>query len=202
MQRRKYMNPGPNFVWHIDGYDKLSRYGICIHGAVDGFSRKIIWLQAYHTNKDPRVIAGYFMESVGIENKCPQRIRADRGTENGHVEQMQKFLRRNHTDSYAGEKAFLYGTSTANQRIESMWGMVRKQGIQYWMNLFQSLLDDGKFDGGYLDRELIRFCFLDVIQATLDDIRSTWNRHRLLNSGRPWIMHTMPSILRDKEFCS
>ncbi len=59
----------------------------------------------------------------------------------------------------------MYGTRTANQRIESMWGIVRKQGIQYWMNLFQSLLDDGTFDGGYLDRKLIRFCFLDMIQV-------------------------------------
>ena len=95
LQRRQYLNPGPNFVWHIDGYDKLSRYGICIHGCVDGFSRAIIWLKAYYTNHDPRVVASYFT--------CPQRVRADRGTENGHVEQMQMFLRRNHADDYAGD---------------------------------------------------------------------------------------------------
>ena len=88
LQRRRYLNPGPNFVWHIDGYDKLSRYGICIHGCVDGFSRAIIWLKAYYTNHDPRVIASYFMECVQVKNTCPQRARADRGTENGHVEQM------------------------------------------------------------------------------------------------------------------
>ena len=25
LRRRSYMNPGPNFAWHVDGYDKLKR---------------------------------------------------------------------------------------------------------------------------------------------------------------------------------
>lgn len=31
-----YINQGPNFVWHVDGYDKLSPYGLDIHGCIDG----------------------------------------------------------------------------------------------------------------------------------------------------------------------
>lgn len=27
---------GPNHIWHLDGYDKLSPYGLAIHGCVDG----------------------------------------------------------------------------------------------------------------------------------------------------------------------
>ena len=30
---------GPNYVWHIDGYDKLKPFGIAISGCIDGFSR-------------------------------------------------------------------------------------------------------------------------------------------------------------------
>lgn len=37
--RRHYVNPGPNFMWHIDGNDKLKPYGFAIHGCIDGFSR-------------------------------------------------------------------------------------------------------------------------------------------------------------------
>ena len=39
LRRRSYANPGTNFRWHIDGYDKLKPYGFPIHGAIDGFSR-------------------------------------------------------------------------------------------------------------------------------------------------------------------
>ena len=45
LKRRQYVNPGPNFAWHIDGYDKLKPYGFAIHGAIDGFSRRILWLE-------------------------------------------------------------------------------------------------------------------------------------------------------------
>ena len=37
---RMYTNPGPNFAWHVDGYDKLKPYGFPIHGCVDGLSRR------------------------------------------------------------------------------------------------------------------------------------------------------------------
>jgi len=40
--RRKYQANGPNFLWHIDGYDKLKPFGCCIHGTIDGFSRGIM----------------------------------------------------------------------------------------------------------------------------------------------------------------
>ena len=29
-------NKGPNYIWHIDGYDKLSPFGLTIHGCIDG----------------------------------------------------------------------------------------------------------------------------------------------------------------------
>lgn len=44
-RRRKYKVPGPNHIWHIDGYDKLTPYGFPIHGAIDGYSRNVIWLK-------------------------------------------------------------------------------------------------------------------------------------------------------------
>ena len=28
---------GPNYVWHMDRYDKLSPYGLAIHGCIDGY---------------------------------------------------------------------------------------------------------------------------------------------------------------------
>ena len=33
----------------IDSYDKLKPYGIGINGCIDGFSRHIMWMEAYTT---------------------------------------------------------------------------------------------------------------------------------------------------------
>jgi len=166
LRRRVYSIKGPNSVWHIDGYDKLSRYGIKIHGCIDGFSRQIIWLKAGVSNKNPNIIAHYYIESIRKYGVYPRRVRADMGTENVHVETIQKFLRRNQGDEHASEKSFLYGKSIYNQRIESLWGIIRRQGIQFWMNFFQELTEDGFYDGEYLDQEISRFCFLRLVQVT------------------------------------
>ena len=57
--RRRYICPGPNYVWHIDGYDKLKPFGFAIHGAIDSFSRRILWLEVGRSNNNPDIIAMY-----------------------------------------------------------------------------------------------------------------------------------------------
>ena len=42
LRRRIYTCKKPNYIWHIDGYDKLKPYGFCIHGAIDGYTRRIL----------------------------------------------------------------------------------------------------------------------------------------------------------------
>ncbi|XP_041362210.1 uncharacterized protein LOC121378197 [Gigantopelta aegis] len=93
---RNYYSKGPNALWHMDGYDKIKPYGICIHGCVDGFSRAIIWLHASTTNNNPKVITSYFIDAVKRLKGCPERIRSDKT-----VEQLQKFLRWEHTDRFS-----------------------------------------------------------------------------------------------------
>ena len=41
LKRRKYNSSGPNYCWHVDGNDKQKPFGFPIHGAVDGYSRRV-----------------------------------------------------------------------------------------------------------------------------------------------------------------
>lgn len=167
LKRRRYVSPGPNFVWHVDSYDKLKPYGIAINGCLDGYSRYVVWLEASTTNSDPKVIASYFMTAVERRKGCPMRLRTDLGTENSYIKTMQMFLRREHADAFAGEKSYIAGASTHNQRIEWFWGLLRKQMAQFYMDLFSDLSLNGSdlFCGDLLDRNLIQFCFMDLIQV-------------------------------------
>ena len=162
--RRRYYSKGPNFMWHMDSYDKLRPYGIAINGCIDGFSRYIIWLEANYTASDPKVVGGYFISSIDELNGCPNSIRADRGTENVVVEQMQNFLHgtlgTNDTSDH-----FMYGRSTANQRIENWWCFLRRQCTEFWMSFFQELKQSGLFNGERMEQELIRFVFTEIIQV-------------------------------------
>ncbi|XP_074034643.1 uncharacterized protein [Leptinotarsa decemlineata] len=92
LRRRQYFNKGPNYLWHVDSYDKLKPFGICINGCIDGFSRHIIWLRAGITSSDPKVIGGYFLDGIKMIGGCPETLRCDMGTENTCIEKIQKSL--------------------------------------------------------------------------------------------------------------
>ena len=162
IRRRNYFAKGPNYVWHVDGYDKLKPYGLCIHGSIDGYSRRIIWLNVYHTNNDPQLIGGYFLEAVEESGGCPTIVRADRGTENGRIQDFQELMR----PSGPSESPYIEGKSTANQRIEAFWSYLRKEFAQFWMDFFKELAVIGEFTGDFLDKSLVQFCFTSIIQVS------------------------------------
>ena len=121
--RRRYYAQGPNYVWHVDGYDKLKPYGFCFNGAIiDGYSRRILWLEESNSNNSSGVIAKYYLDALANLGVCPRPLCCDRRTENAKLSVLQLFFRYYDTDRFSGMKSFMYGNSVSNQRIESWWG--------------------------------------------------------------------------------
>ena len=81
LRRKKYHSPGPNFVWHIDGHDKLKPYGMSIHGCITGYSRRIIWLEFAASNKISEFIAKHYLDAIKQMEGKPKIVKADNGTE-------------------------------------------------------------------------------------------------------------------------
>lgn len=141
LTRRRYINPGPNYSWHTDGYDKLKPYGFPIHGCIDGFSRRIVWLKVTRTNNDPAITGNFFLEAVQNEGGCPIVLRSDNGTENTVMAAMQCYFRCDGQDERPGINAHIYGSSHSNQRIEAWWSYLRKARTNWWINFFKDLVD-------------------------------------------------------------
>ena len=121
--RHRYNAQGPNYVWHVDSYDKLKPYGFCFNGAIiDGYSRRILWLEVSNSNNSSGVIAKYYLDALANLGVSPVLLRCDRRTENAKLSVLQPFLRYNDADSFSGMNSFMYGNSVSNQRIESWWG--------------------------------------------------------------------------------
>ncbi|XP_030580627.1 uncharacterized protein LOC115776958 [Archocentrus centrarchus] len=177
--RRTYHSMGPNYMWHVDGYDKLKPFGLALSGCIDGFSRKVLWLICGATNNDPSVIAHYFLSCVRNLGVIPMRLRTDCGTENGTMAAIQCTLRHHHNDYYSGASSHMYGSSTTNQRIEFWWSIFRKGRCQFWMELFADLREAGYLNGSHEHQCLLRYCFGDVIQRDLDECMRLWNSHRI-----------------------
>ncbi|XP_063063721.1 uncharacterized protein LOC134456267 [Engraulis encrasicolus] len=208
LRRRSYSVPGPNYVWHMDSYDKLSPFGIGVNGCIDGFSRHIIWMEANSTNSNPCVIAAYFTQAVSKLGGCPKILRSDHGTENVHANRLQTFLREDDTGEVHGPPCVIQGRSTANQRIESWWGMYRRQNVDYWRDVFREFQATGDFSGDFIDKGLVQFCFLKIIQDELDTVVQMWDSHRIrpgrngrdLYHGKPAMMYNVPELYHAQDY--
>lgn len=56
LHRRRYNVTMPNSLWHIDGYHRLIRWRIVIHGGIDGYSRLPVYLLASNNNRASTVL--------------------------------------------------------------------------------------------------------------------------------------------------
>ncbi|KAF3859970.1 hypothetical protein F7725_000225, partial [Dissostichus mawsoni] len=54
----------------MDSYDKLKPYGNAINGCIDGFSRYIMWMEAYTTNSDQSGCVPTQVPKMGMSGKC------------------------------------------------------------------------------------------------------------------------------------
>lgn len=123
-------------------------------------------------------------------------IRADRGTENGNIESIQYFFRRESTDGFSGQRSFMYGRSTANQRIEAWWSILRKQCSDWWIRYFKDFRVKGLFDDSDpIHRECLKFCYMDILQNELYKVAELWNCHRIRPSKNPESPPGRPNIL-------
>ena len=206
LKRREYSNPGPNYCWHSDGYDKLKPYGFPIHACIDGFSRRVLWLRVTRSNNDPRVIGSFFVDCIREYEGFPTLLRTDRGTENGIMANIQCYLRRNHRDGLAGLNVHRNGSSPSNQRIEGWWAFLRRSWSTWWMNFFKDIVENGQLDtSNKLHMEILRFCFGKVIKIELDEVKDNWNSHYIRDSrfqtphGTPDKLYFLPHTVGKED---
>ena len=157
LKRRQYHNPGPNYAWHVDGYDKLKPWGFPIQGCIDGYSRRIMWLRVARSNNLPEFPAMYYVETVKELGGCPIQVVTDLGTQNGLLASIQSYFRNN-------PDVHRYVLSPRNQRIEGWWSFYCNSRSGWWRNFFQDLESKGKIDMTVdMSKESLWYCFSGVL---------------------------------------
>jgi hypothetical protein len=199
LHRRVYSVFGPNHLWHVDGYHKLIRWKIVIHGGIDGYSRLVVFLKAATNNKAETAFTA-FLEGVE-EYGLPSRVRSDKGGENVLI---ADFMIQNRGSDRG---SMIVGRSVHNQSIERLWRDLFSGCISSYYYLFYSMEEAGILSpDSDVDLYALRLVFLPNIQFHIDQFRHGWCCHRLRteNNRTPvqlWLSGIHPTPVTEVKFC-
>ena len=200
-KRGQFIVKGPNRVWSIDGHDKLSRFGFHIYASIDAYSRYIVWCYIGHSNRTAVSVNKQYLTTVSATNNIPKLIRSDKGGETVLLCNSHLVLRRVQNPELPLTKAYSYGTSTKNQRIESWWNLLANAQTNTWRNLFIELEKKGFFDGGSIDVICLQYIYMEMIRTHVQTFIQVHNTHRIcrqrkrehyLPTGRPVELYHYP----------
>ena len=55
---------GVNHFWAMDQHDKWKHFGLFLHGCIDGFTGKILWLVIWWTNSNLKFVCSQYLKAI------------------------------------------------------------------------------------------------------------------------------------------
>lgn len=197
---------GPDYLWALDGHDKLKPFGIEIYAAIDAYSRYIVYCYVGVSNKTQVSVCKMYLQAISTSKWCPRLLRTDRGTEVPMMADAQHAFyksyhqERSPTDfdatKYPMKDCVVFGKSTHNHRIESWWNGLEKAQLGLWrvglcgvgqvqlansanqgFNLW--LRNQGFHDDSNSDSVVYLHTILPLIRQETFDYVEVWNEHNI-----------------------
>ncbi|KAI9324506.1 hypothetical protein BDR26DRAFT_881204 [Obelidium mucronatum] len=206
LKRNNYVGKGPFEACAYDQHDKFRIYGLFVHGGIDCYSRYLMWLKVWKTNRQGALIARYYLEACRQFRKVWDKTIADNGLENpipGKIQRemiqelVEEFIREfpefadevqiNPEDSHQT----VYD-SRLNQKIECFWSQFLRQLGWDLLNQLEKGVANGFYDvTDMVQRSVFQFLAIPYIQQVFDAYKLRFNsrdkrlqRNRGLPSGK------------------
>jgi len=120
------------------------------------------------------------------------------GTETVLLAESHVLLRRTNKPNLPFNKAYSFGKSSKNQRLEAWWNILTEGQTEEWKMFFTKLEVEGYFDGGDLHKSCLQFIYMDIIQSHINTFVEIHNSHSIgkqrkhnhcLPTGQPFALY-------------
>ncbi|KZS96715.1 hypothetical protein SISNIDRAFT_393871, partial [Sistotremastrum niveocremeum HHB9708] len=177
--RTVYITIAVGETWGADQHDKWLRFELFLHVCVDVYSGKVLWLKIWWTNKNPRLIASYFLDTVQHHGFMPRLTQSDRGSENHGLANAETELRHIMRPALGDTLQHKWRAKNRNIKPEIFWSLLRHG----WTPGFEQTLQYGLTVGLYVprilwERSLFHFLFVPWLQRELDAFAHRVNHER------------------------
>ncbi|KAH7919661.1 hypothetical protein BV22DRAFT_1022606, partial [Leucogyrophana mollusca] len=207
-KRKRFFAAGVMDIVTMDQHDKWKRFGLWLHLGLDPFSGFIAWVKIWRANRNPRLIARYYLEAVRKLGGVPLVTQSDPGTENNSVANLHTLIRHRLDPSLTDTLQHRWMRKNMNIKAECGWSQIRR----HFTPGFEDILDHGVNEGLYVpDDPLHRLIFLWLaipwMQKEIDHWVHRWNttprrsdRNKVLPQGIPDIIRTQPHRYKALDF--
>lgn len=110
----------------MDGYMKLDPYGVQIYAAIDAYSRYIIWIYIGIDTRTSVSVVRQYLDTVHERKIISNKIRLDHRSETFLLAKAHCYLRKAYEQEIEATQYYIFGSSTASQRIEAWWTQLSK----------------------------------------------------------------------------
>ncbi|KAF8522943.1 hypothetical protein BU17DRAFT_86522 [Hysterangium stoloniferum] len=206
--RHRLWTAGINDVWPQDQHDKWGRFGLWLHAGIEAFSGEINWLKVWWTNKNPRLIAKYYLDTCRRIGGVPIITQSDRGTENYGVANAHTSIRHRLDPNLLGTLQHRFATGHNNILSEIKWSIFRRDFSPGFEDILEYGVNSGWYDvNDVLENLLFRWIAIPWLQTEVDRWVSLKNksaprasRHKLLPHGIPALIRANPSHFSAIDF--
>ena len=138
--RLGWTTAGPDFIWPLDGHDKLKAWGFEIYASIDAYSRMITWFYVGISSGTLRSVLAQYLNVIESRGTMPNIVRSDRGRETLLISAAHYYLSQSRFRVLNGIRqnvefrdTWVYGKSTHNAKIESWWSRLQDGRGKFWM---------------------------------------------------------------------
>ena len=161
-RRQHFWAAGVNDVWPQDQHDRWGRFGLWMHAGIEAFSGEFNWLKIWWTNKNPRLITKYYLDTchrIGGEFQdylyscgyfiilgVPIISQSDPGTENYGVANTHTLIRHRLDPSLANSMQHCFAPGHNNILSEIRWSVFRRDFAPGFEDELQKGVDRGWYN--------------------------------------------------------